>query len=257
MNLTEYSVQNRRAYITLNRPEKRNALNPELISELKLCFDQAAEDREVKVVILKANGNVFCAGADLEYIRSLQNFSFDENLADSNHLKALFLRVYTLPKPVVAQVEGHAIAGGCGLATVCDFVISAQDAKFGYTEVRIGFVPAMVLVFLIRKVGEARATNLLLSGELVTADAMREAGLVYRVSQPEQVEAEVEGLAELLIRNNSGESMAMTKKLIKDTHHLSLEEALELAASANALARSTADCRKGISSFLNKESIEW
>jgi methylglutaconyl-CoA hydratase len=157
MSLVLYSVANQTAYLTLNRPEKRNALSPEIITELKNAFDKAEQDASVKVVVLKANGESFCAGADLNYLQQLQNFSYEENLADSQHLKELFLKIYTLKKVVIAQVQGHALAGGCGLATVCDFTFAVPEAKFGYTEVRIGFIPALVAVFLIRKIGEQKA----------------------------------------------------------------------------------------------------
>jgi methylglutaconyl-CoA hydratase len=152
-------IKNKRLIITLNRPEKRNALHPDLVSEMKTVLHESVSNDDVKVVIIQAEGKAFCAGADLAYLKELQSNTYEENLEDSNHLRALFELIYTFPKPVIAKVQGHAIAGGCGLATVCDFVYAAEEAKFGYTEVKIGFVPAMVLVFLIRKIGEARAQN--------------------------------------------------------------------------------------------------
>src|SRR5689334_2261149 len=174
MNHIEFIVDNRIGFITLNRPEKRNALSYELIAELKEAFARAEADERAKVLVLKANGEAFCSGADLAYLQKLQGFSFEENIADSNHLKELFHQIYTLKKVVIAQVNGHALAGGCGLATVCDFSFAVPEAKFGYTEVKIGFIPAIVMVFLLRKIGEARSKQLLLSGELITADdAMR------------------------------------------------------------------------------------
>src|SRR4051812_14010764 len=142
--VVEYNVAGRIAYITLNRPEKRNALKPELVSLLTKAVREAELDPAVKIVVLNANGESFCAGADLAYLRQLQKFSPEENLADSENLKELFLTIYTLKKVVIAQVQGPAVAGGCGLATVCDFVFAAADAKFGYTEVKIGFIPAIV-----------------------------------------------------------------------------------------------------------------
>ena len=160
MSLIIYSVKDRVGYITLNRPEKRNALSSELVTALKEAFATAKNDRDVKVIVLKANGESFCAGADLAYLQQLQQFSFQENLADSNHLKDLFLQIYQLEKVVVAQVQGHALAGGCGLATICDFVFAVPEAKFGYTEVKIGFIPALVSIFLIRKIGEQKAKQL-------------------------------------------------------------------------------------------------
>jgi methylglutaconyl-CoA hydratase len=145
MNI-DFTINNRVGYITLNRPDKRNALSFELIRELKEAFYNAERDDAVKVIVLRAHGEVFCAGADLAYLQQLQEFSYEQNLADSNHLKDLFFQIYTLQKVVIAQVQGHALAGGCGLATVCDFTFSVPEAKFGYTEVKIGFIPAIVMV---------------------------------------------------------------------------------------------------------------
>ena len=179
--LAEYAVSDRIAYITLNRPEKRNALNQELVNALRDAFEKAESDQAVKVIVLKANGDSFCAGADLGYLQQLQKFSYDENLADSKNLRDLFLQIYTSGKVVVAEVQGSAIAGGCGLATVCDFVFSAPEAKFGYTEVKIGFIPAIVMVFLLRKIGEGKSKELLLSGKLISAEDARNMGLVNHI----------------------------------------------------------------------------
>src|SRR5258706_858082 len=178
MDLVLYEVKERIGYITLNRPDKRNALSHELVTGLKDSLTYAENDPTVKVIVLRANGEAFCAGADLAYLQQLQKFSFEENLADSNHLKELFLKIYQLKKVVIANVQGHALAGGCGLATVCDFVFAVPEAKFGYTEVKIGFIPAIVLVFLVRKIGEKQARQLLLSGELVQGNEAMNFGLI-------------------------------------------------------------------------------
>ncbi|MEI9920234.1 MAG: enoyl-CoA hydratase-related protein [Bacteroidota bacterium] len=252
--IVEYNVDGRIGFITLNRPEKRNALNEELIQDLAVAFDQASNDPSVKVIVLKANGEAFCSGADLGYLQDLQTFSFDDNLADSTRLKELFNKIYTLNKVVIAQVEGHAIAGGCGLATVCDFIFSVPEAKFGYTEVKIGFIPAIVMVFLIRKIGDQRARQLLLSGNLVSA---QESGLVFKISNKEAIAAEVIDFANKLIKSNSAQAMTTTKQMIAEVQSLSLQDALAYAARMNANARSTDDCKKGISAFINKQPLEW
>lgn len=257
MSFVLYTVTNQIAYITINRPEKRNALSPELVTELKTAFDKAEQDAAVKVVVLKANGESFCAGADLGYLQQLQNFSFEENLADSNHLKELFLKIYTLKKVVIAQVQGHALAGGCGLATVCDFTFSVPEAKFGYTEVRIGFIPALVSVFLIRKIGEQKARHLLLTGEIIKADTALAYGMITEVVPAGELENRVNQFAQILILQNSAQSMQLTKQLIHEVQNLTLDEALNLAANQNAKARATDDCKKGIASFLNKQEIKW
>ena len=144
MSLVLTQIKDRIGHITLNRPEKRNALSPELVEELKQSFTSYSSNDQVKVVVLQANGKAFCAGADLAYLQKLQSFTEEENVADSQSLAELFEKIYTFPKPVIAKVQGHAIAGGCGLASVCDYIISAPEVKYGYTEVRIGFVPAIV-----------------------------------------------------------------------------------------------------------------
>ena len=257
MSLVIYTVQDRIGYITLNRPEKRNALSGDMVTELKAAFARAEEDETVKVIVLKANGEAFCAGADLAYLQQLQQFSLEENLLDSNHLKDLFQQIYQLKKVVIAHVQGHALAGGCGLATICDFVFSTPEAKFGYTEVKIGFIPALVSVFLIRKIGEQKAKQLLLSGDLMQGEEAVRMGLVNYLFAKEELEQRVNSFAQFLIKNNSGQSMALTKQMIGEVQSMPLSEALAHAVELNALARGSADCKKGIAAFLNKEEIVW
>lgn len=257
MSLVEYSVRERVAYLTLNRPEKRNALSHELVNELKTNFERAEQDDLAKVVVLKAQGDSFCAGADLGYLQQLQNFSYAENLADSHHLKDLFLKIYTLKKIVIAQIQGHALAGGCGLATVCDFAFAVPEAKFGYTEVRIGFVPALVAVFLVRKIGEQKARQLLLTGEIIKAPEALALGLITSVVPSVDLTSSVFDFAQTLIRSNSTQSMQLTKQLIADVQDKTLTDSLDMAAAFNAKARATDDCKKGIAAFLNKQNISW
>lgn len=255
--LAEYTVSDRIAYITLNRPEKRNALNQELVNTLREAFAKAESDQAVKVIVLKANGESFCAGADLGYLQQLQKFSYDENLADSKNLRDLFLQIYTSGKVVVAEVQGSAIAGGCGLATVCDFVFSVPEAKFGYTEVKIGFIPAIVMVFLLRKIGEGRAKELLLTGKLISAEDAKSMGLVNDIFDKSSLTREVNDFASRLIASASGQSLQRTKRMIATVQHMSLEDALEYAAHQNAEARATDDCIQGIHAFLEKKDLKW
>ena len=257
MKLVDYSVKDRIGFITLNRPEKRNALSFELIAEMKNAFNQADKDERVKVIVLRANGETFCAGADLDGLQKLQNFSREENLEDSRHLKELFYKIYTLNKVVIAQVQGHALAGGCGLAIVCDFVYAVPEAKFGYIEVKIGFVPAIVMVFLIRKIGEQKAKHLLLSAELISGESAIQFGLVTKIIEREKLESAVIEFANKLIKNNSGQAMGLTKRMIGEVQSMKLEDALEFAAEKNAEARASDDCRKGIKAFLDKEDLIW
>ena len=257
MKYVNYTVENRIGYITLNRPEKRNALNYNFVTELKETFLKASLDKLVKVVVLKAEGDSFCAGADLDYLQSLQKNSFEENLEDSMHLMELFKTIYSLNKIVIAQVQGHAIAGGCGLVSVCDFSFSVHEANFGYTESRIGFVPAIVMVFLIRKIGEARAKELLLTGNAIKAKEARDFGIVNWIVDEKELASSVQEFALKLCTNNSTMSMQLTKEMIGQVQDMSLEDGLNYACKKNAEARSSEDCKKGIAAFLGKEKIVW
>lgn len=257
MSIVEYGKDGRKGLIILNRPEKRNALNRELVAELKAVLKKHEEDEEVKVIILKAMGSVFCSGADLAYLQQLQSFTESENIEDSNHLRELFERIYLSGKIVIAQVQGHALAGGCGLASVCDFIYTVPEAKFGYTEVRIGFIPAIVMVFLIRKIGEANARRLLVGGELMNAMDAHRIGLVSEVCSQAKLDTEVNRFADYLIKSNSGEAMATTKVMLAKVQSMSLTEGLDFAVSMNVKARATADCRRGIAAFLRKEELKW
>lgn len=257
MTLIKYQASGRIAHITLNRPQKRNALNHQMVDMLIEAFERASKEQQVKVIILKAEGEVFSAGADLQYIQQLQNNSYQDNLADSAKLKQLFQLIYTHHKPVIAQVQGHAIAGGCGLASVCDFVIAQPKAKFGYTEVHIGFVPAIVMVYLLRRLGEGYARDLLLSGRLIGAGEALVRGLVNQVVPAESLTAQVNDFAEYLISQNSSQSMKRIKTMIATVPEKNLEEALDYAVEQNAKARDTDDCRKGIKAFLDKVAVKW
>jgi methylglutaconyl-CoA hydratase len=256
-HLVLYSVSNRVATITLNRSEKRNSLNAMLIQQLTDRLLEASEDDLVKVIILRANGPVFSAGADLEYLQELQTNSHEANLSDSENLKRLFTTIYYLPKVVIAQIEGHAIAGGCGLATVCDIIFSVPEAKFGYPEVKLGFVPAIVSCFLVRKTSETIVKRILLSGELFSAQQALDFGLITFIAQKEIIEAKVNAFAVNLCEQTSSNSLMVTKQLIGQTTNPTLEKSLELAVQINARVRESADFKKGIGSFLNKEEINW
>jgi len=240
------------ATVTLNRPDKRNALSGELLRELHETFDALDVDPQVRVVILQGAGKAFCAGADLGYLQQVSEYSISENFADSSVLQRAFHRIYTCSKPVIARVHGPAIAGGAGLATVCDFVVAGrQKALFGYSEVKIGFIPAVVMVYLIRKIGDTRARRLLLSAENVSAEEAERLGLVSYVVDDEALESATLDLAHNL-SGHSSSSLALTKEMLNNLHGMSLEAGLRYAASMNAFTRMTEDCKNGIASFLKK-----
>lgn len=250
-SLLELTLQHPIATITMTREEKRNALSPELIAELSAAFDEIAQDNDVRVVILTGKGNTFSAGADLAYIQKITELGPEGNLADSRTLRDLLWKIYTFPKIVIARVHGAALAGGCGLATVCDVIFAADDSTFGYTETAIGFIPALVSVFLIRKIGEQHARELLLSARRISAEEAYSLGLVHYVVPCAELETMVQEYAETVARNSSS-AIALTKSLLASAQGMSLEAGLEYAASMNALARATDDMKKGVAKFLAK-----
>lgn len=255
--MIEVSVEDRVGTILLNRPEKRNALNNEMAVKLHEALKQLEKDDSCKVVIIKANGEAFCAGADLAYLQLLQKNTYEENLVDSKQLMEMFSTLYHFPKITIAQVEGPALAGGCGLAGLCDFCYATPTAQFGYTEVKIGFIPAIVSVFLTRKIGENLAKQLLLTGNIISAEEAAQMHLITKVIDPNMIEEVVHVFAKKLLNGVSGESITLTKQLLANFPGLTIKEQLEMAATYNAKARATDDCKKGISAFLNKEKLNW
>jgi methylglutaconyl-CoA hydratase len=244
--------------ITLSRPEKLNALDDLMITELMSAFQTAQRDADVRVILLRGEGDSFCAGADLAYMQRLMKYDFNQNLEDSNSLMRLFLQIYTQRKPVIAIVQGYAIAGGCGLATVCDLVVASKEtAQFGYSEVRIGFIPAIVLFFLVRRVGEGRARELTLRGNTITAEEAFRLGLVNYVVPETDIEHFGMNLALELSKNCSPSSLGLIKELLSRIHGMSVTDALSYASNLNALTRMTDDCKKGIDAFLKKDPIRW
>lgn len=243
--------------LTLDRPEVRNALNADLVGALTDALAAAGRDDAVRVVVLTGAGRAFSAGADLAALQALGSASAEANLVDSEHLARLFEAIYTLPKPVVAKVQGHAIAGGCGLAAVCDLSLVAEDAKLGFTETRIGFVPAIVSVFVVRKLGEAAARDLLLRGRLIDAAEAARVGLVTRAVPAGDLDAATDALCRELATETSGTAVALTKRLLADVPSLGVAEGLGYAARLNALARATDDCRAGVAAFLDKSDPPW
>ncbi len=258
MKWIKTEIKERLAYLTICRTEKRNALNEEVVLELLQALKAAENNDEVKIIILTGEGNTFCAGADLEYLQKLQQNSYQENLKDSMQLMELYKTIYTLSKIVIAQVNGHAIAGGCGLVTVCDFAFSVSDANYGYTETRIGFIPAIVMSFLVRKIGESRAKELLLTGNVINAQHALNYGLINHIIEEEnELEKKVYEFAQELCIHNSTQSITTTKKMLADIQNMSLSESLVYGAEMNAKARGSEDCKKGIDAFLNKKSLKW
>ena len=241
--------------ITLNRPEKRNALTPELQDELIVALEGAG-DAHARVVLLAGDGEAFCAGLDLGVLHGMAGKTAEEHRAEAMRTARMFRAVWECDVPMIAAVQGAAIAGGTGLATMCDFTIAAPEARFGYTEVRIGFVPALVSAYLSLQVGAKVARELLLTARIFDAEEARRLGLVTEVVPREALRARAAELAAELMRN-SPEGMRATKRLLRAQQHGWMDTALELAMETNAEGRQTADFREGVASFLEKRKPVW
>lgn len=241
--------------LTFDRPDKRNAISPEMIAELLTVLDEV-ESSPARVVILTGAGKAFCSGMDLDALKSISTQSAEQSLESSRRMAQMFRRIYSFPKPLIAAVNGAAIAGGCGIATLCDFTLSVPEAQFGYTEVRIGFVPAIVSVFLIRRIGEKRARDLLLTGRLFDADEAQRLGLVNEVVPQEKLLERARELAAQLLEV-SPTSLIYTKRLLCEFADAGLDREIELAVQANARIRSTANFREGLTAFLEKRKPVW
>jgi methylglutaconyl-CoA hydratase len=243
------------ATITLNRPDKRNAISYELIEDLLAAFDEVAKSKAL-VLILSGAGKAFCSGMDLENLKTLIGRSPEQSLRDTHTMAHLFRTLYDFPKPTIAAVNGAAIAGGTGLATLCDFTLAVPDAKFGYTEVRIGFVPAIVSTFLLRQVGEKIARDLLLTGRLFDAQEALRIGLVTEIVAAENLLPRARELAAQLMENSPA-SLRYTKRLLSEAARAELDTQIDAAVRENSAIRSTADFREGITSFLEKRKPKW
>jgi methylglutaconyl-CoA hydratase len=243
------------ATITFNRPEKRNAISPRMIAELQNALDEV-ENSKARVAILTGSGKCFCAGMDLETLSSIATQTPHENQEDSRRMAKMFRRIWSYTKPLIAAVNGSALAGGCGIATLCDFTLSAPEAKFGYTEVKIGFLPAIVSVFLTRQIGEKHARDLLLTGRLIPAEEAQSLGLVNEIVPLENLLGRAHQLAEMLI-SASPSSITRAKRLLTSAAAPAIDHDLERAVLENARIRCTPDFREGIASFLEKRKPVW
>jgi methylglutaconyl-CoA hydratase len=243
------------AKITFNRPEKRNAISTKMICELLTALDEVEKTR-TRVVILTGAGSAFCAGMDLEMLSAIGQQSAQENQDDSRRMARMFRRIWSFSKPLIAAVNGHALAGGCGIATLCDFTLAVPEAKFGYTEVKLGFLPAIVSVFLTRQIGDKRARDLLLTGRLVEASEAKDLGLVTEIVPADRLIARADEIAEQLIAA-SPSSLTRAKRLLTSAAAASVDADLERAVLENARIRCTPDFKEGIASFLEKRKPVW
>lgn len=249
--MVKKEIKNNTLLISLNRPEKRNSLHPDLVTELKTSLINSENDNEIRSIIITGEGSSFCAGADLAYLEMLSDYSSIENEKDSISLAELFLQIYRFPKPIIAAVNGPAIAGGCGLASVCDMVVAHPElSKFGYSEVKIGFIPAIVSIFLLKRIGESHTRNMLITGETISGKRAYEIGFVNYLS--ENVLAESFSIAER-INKNSASSIIATKKMIEIISEIDLNTAIEFCINLNVISRTTEDFKTGLQKFLTKD----
>lgn len=253
-----FSTRDRLAIVSMNRPDRRNALDDVMIRELTDAFNIANRSGGIRIVILTGEGPAFCAGMDLEYLRRISQLGQAENLEDARNLTKLLELVHGLKKPVVAMVNGPALGGGCGLAAACDFVFASKEkAKFGAPEVKMGFLPAIILLYLVKRMGEGSAREFVLRGEILAADQARGRGLVTEVVEADRLTPSVMEFAEQLIRSASGSSLMLTKELFSRYDEMGMKQAVEYAANLNALVRKTEDFNKGMEAFSKKENLEW
>jgi methylglutaconyl-CoA hydratase len=256
MNTIRIAHEERWAWIHLNRPDRRNALNTELLDELRTALTELEAGPAVRAVILTGEGKAFCSGLDLEELQQMHKKSFEESLEDSRRYAGLLKQIYLYSKPVIAALNGPAIAGGCGLASVCDLVVAARSARLGYTEAKIGFVAAIVSYFLARNVPEKTVRDLLFTARHIDAAEAHRLGLVNEVVEDLELQSRVRELARQLCAN-SAQSIQASKALLAKIISPDLDEALEYACELNARSRSSSDCIEGVAAFLEKRPPKW
>ena len=253
-----YSAENRIATITLNHPERRNALDDVMIKELSDVLTSVNRNTQSRVVVITGAVSAFCAGMDLDYLQKYSQLGHEENLEDAHNLMKMLQLIYNLRKPVIAMVNGPALGGGCGIAAACDFVFAGKEkAKLGVPEARLGFIPAIILVYLIKRMGEGAAREFTLRGDILDAATAKTRGLVTEVIEDDQLKPKVYEFAKTLACTTSPASITLTKDLFNRFNEMNVKDAMEYAANLNALVRKTEDFKKGIDSFLKKEKLEW
>jgi methylglutaconyl-CoA hydratase len=250
-NKIRYHVEDGVARIVLNRPDKKNALDSELVTEIRDAVGAASRDEQARVVLLSGAGSDFCSGADLSGLQKTSQAGVLENMADARNMAELFVEMRRHPQPIVAAVRGRALAGGCGLATAADLILAAESARFGYPEVNIGFVPAMVMAILRRSLSEKRAFELITMGEVISAQTALDMGLVNRVFADDTFDIDVDAYVGKLAAK-SASAVSLSKHLLYHMDGMSFEAAIEAGVHINAIARATEDCKRGVERFLKK-----
>ena len=246
-----YTVEQAVARISLNRPDKRNALDDQIVAEFADALRAADRDKEARVVVITGEGKDFCSGADLASLQRISDAGVAESMASARVMGELFVEMRRHRCPIIAAVRGRALAGGCGLATACDIILASESAQFGYPEVNIGFIPAMVMAILRRSVSEKRAFELITRGEIITATAAANIGMINRVFSDDQFDAEVEKYV-LQLSKKSASAVSLAKSLLYHMDGMTFEAAVESGIHLNAITRMTEDCKRGVEKFLKK-----
>jgi methylglutaconyl-CoA hydratase len=253
-----YALEGRTAVITLNRPERRNALNDVMIKELADVFTSLNRNTGSRTIVLTGAGASFCAGMDMDYLQKFSELSQEENLEDARNLSRMLQLVHHVKKPVIAMVNGPALGGGCGLAAACDFIFVAREkGTMGAPEVRRGFLPAIILMYLVKRMGEGAAKEFALRGDTFTAANAKAKGLATDIVDDDALKSFVFEFAEKLACSTSPSSVALTKDLFSRFDSMGIKDAMEYAIHLNALMRKTDDFKKGVDAFLKKDKLEW
>ncbi len=243
-------------YITMNRPEKGNSLSNAFTLKLTKAVVSLNHDKDIVIIVLKSSGDVFCCGADQTYMEEMMHYNYPENIKDSFDLMKLYKAIYLSPKITIAQVEGKAISGGAGLAINTDFCFSTPEARFGFVESKMGFIPGIVLNFLRLKIGIAQLKKLLFTSQLIPAEKAQKIGMITEVVD-ENMDLFIDSFIDSLLNNNSHDSLLTTKQVLTKSESMSLEDALSYSATMNASSRETVDSKKGIEAFLMNEKVMW
>ena len=252
----KYEIDDRVARVTFNRPEIHNAFNATVITEMQQVFNEIEKDDNIRVVVLTGAGKSFCAGADLNWMRSVVNQSFEQNLAESNALAELFNSMYSCKRPIIGRINGAAIGGGTGFVAVCDIAIAARSAVFSFSEVKIGVVPACIGPYVIKKIGEGKTRELFITGERMNAERAHEVGLVNRVVDDDQLDSEVDKLIKFIL-SSGPEAVAMAKRLIGEVPAMTPEQFKPYTAEMIARLRLSDEGQEGMDAFLNKRKPRW
>lgn len=251
-----YAVKDKIARITFNRPEVHNAFNGLLIDEMSAVFKSIDSDDSIRVVLLTGAGKSFCAGADLNWMRDVKEQSFESNLAESNRLADLFYQMYSCKRPIIGRINGAAIGGGTGFVALCDIALAARSAKFSFSEVKIGVVPACIAPYVIKKMGEGKARELFITGERMKAERAFEVGLVNKVVNDEELDAEVNALVKVILTSGP-EAVAMAKKLVSEVPSMTPKQFKPYTAEMIARIRGSVEGQEGMDAFLNKRTPRW